>query len=126
MTTNQHHISYWVKPNRYAAKCAACAAEVAPEQGWTQKDRETDKWVTYCHGCASAHAKALPAGQSVASMAGHKGHHSLYTCCGCGRRVGLVKSERGKWYFAEVRDGSYGEYRTKVKPWQPHDCPARD
>jgi hypothetical protein len=120
--TTKHHISYWVRPNKYAAKCCACGAGVEADAGWTQKDRDSGKWVTYCGECAHANAKALPDGYSAASMAGHRGSHPLYNCCGCGRRVGLVKSNAGKWYFAEVRNGSYGEYRTKVMPWMPHDC----
>ena len=124
MTATAHRISYWVKPNRYAATCAACGERVEPEAGWTQK--EDAGWVTHCHPCARASARALPDGVGAVSMSDHKTSVPLYVCCGCGLRVGLVKSARGKWYFADVREGAYGEHRTKVRPWNPHTCQAHE
>jgi hypothetical protein len=117
-------VSYWAKPNHYAATCVACGSKVAAKQGWTQKDRDSGKWVTYCHPCAKANSRSLPDGTGAVSMAGAKDTYDLHICSRCGARVGLCKSKAGKWYLAQVRQGSYGEYRTKVMPWLPHSQDA--
>lgn len=115
-----HRISYWVKSNQYAANCSACGAEVEAREGWTQKDRDSGKWVTYCHPCAKANARALPDRNDHArSMSGNESH-PVYRCCGCCTRVALVKGKSGRWYFANISDGL--GMRPKVRTWAPHTC----
>lgn len=119
--TETFRMSYWPRRNEYAGACVLCGEKVGVRKGWIQKERETEKWVTVCHSCAHAHSRSLPDEHSAQSMAnGSKAKIDLHICSRCGARVGLCKNKAGKWYLAGVREGSYGEYRTKVMPWVVH------
>ena len=119
-------ISYWIRRNRYAGKCAACAQAVESGNGWTQKDG--DKWQTICDTCAHAHAKYLPLDDRHvrALNDGHDGGN-VYECRTCFREVALVKSNRtGKWFFCEVVETEAGiKYAATHQPHTAERCAAR-
>ena len=123
------HVSYWAKPNRYAAECCLCGAEVPGQRGWTWGTREPSAngdgkraWVTTCHRCAVMNSRSLPEGVTCRTMNGYEGEGQkkvdIHSCSACDRRVGLVKSKAGKWYLCEINEAG----RTKAQPWRPHKC----
>lgn len=119
-------ISYWVKRNRYAGKCAACAQAVESGNGWTQKDG--DKWQTICGPCARANAKYLPLDdRRVRALNNSNDGGTVHECLTCWREVALVKSARtGKWFFCEVVESEARiKYAATHQPHTAERCAAR-
>ena len=149
-TASTIRISYWAKPNRYAASCCYCGGDVPALAGYTWKDRAGGNYLTSCHDCARDNNRHIPyIRREYASRYGVQEIRSAWTgsllrldtretvdahiCCNCGQVVGLVKSSKGRWYICQARaaesihgDGISSGERTRCAPWTPHTCPDRD
>ena len=143
-------VSYWAKPNRYAAACCYCGEDVSALAGLVWKDG--GRWITAHDACAMDHARSVPLIQreytsgafGVGRQVRDANPASLlrldtremcgaHICCNCREIVGLVKNKRGRWYLAEsvvaaAAPGSDAIHtdRTRCEPWRPHACRDRD
>lgn len=130
-TSSPIRISYWIRPNRYAGTCVACAQEVKAHKGWTQKDGTT--WQTICSVCVRANAKYIPMlgedGTPRHTRALNDSHRggAWYSCQTCGMDVALVKSPKtGKWYFCDiVETNAHYNYAATHQPHSAQTCERR-
>ncbi len=148
-TTTTPRVSYWAKPNRYAAACCYCGEQVIADAGLFWKDNET--WITAHDACAMQHSRSIPlisrewtAGRWGVGREIRSAHPvsllrldtrqrcDAHICSNCHAVVGLVKGKRGRWYLAEsvvaaAAPGSDAIHtdRTRCEPWRPHDCANR-
>lgn len=125
-------ISYWIRGNDYPGSCAICGEHVDRRAGWCQKSRETGKWETICNGCVWEHARFIPVktagGQNLYARDianGSMGSCPIGHCTGCHKLVGLVKSKRGKWYFANTYPAFNESGAPRVYGFDAHECPGR-
>jgi hypothetical protein len=146
-TASTPRVSYWAKPNRYAAACCYCGEQVIADGGLSWKDG--DRWATAHDDCAMQHARSIPYirrdytrgayGVGDRRVTSAYPVHLLrldtredcaaHLCSTCHAVVGLVKNKRGRWYLAETvvaatAPGSDAIHtdRTRCEPWRPHTC----
>lgn len=139
--TTRPMISYFLKVNQYAGKCAFCQREVKAEKGFIQKNADAKavlegrarKWQTVCPGCVIEYGRFLPDNRNgrlhtALDLSDRATHWTTGYCTCCQTEVALVKSKKGKYYLANTRSKVSEEYGynpdiLRVAPWDAHHCP---
>ena len=119
-------ITYFPQVAKYEAACQFCGVAT---QFVLSKNRD-GKWVTTCETCFGEKQGVVPLrthkGFRTASSAGNgcKGTSTVFRCLKCEAEVAYVKSNKGKWYLADVYE-SQANYETGrearwIANWQAH------
>jgi hypothetical protein len=120
-------ITYFPKPAKYEAACQFCGDAT---QFALSKNRD-GKWVTTCQTCFGDKQGVVPISydgkrflDATSAGNGCKGTSTVFRCVKCEAEVAYVKSNKGKWYLADVYESranfeTGGEARW-IANWQAH------
>jgi len=108
-TSNPHQIiTYFPQVAKYEAACQFCGNAT---QFALSKNRD-GKWVTTCQTCFGEKQGVVPVVSRTGSVRrfaeatsagnGCKGTSAVFRCLKCDAEVAYVKSNKGKWYLADV------------------------
>jgi hypothetical protein len=120
-------ITYFPKVAKYEAACQFCGDAT---QFALSKNRD-GKWVTTCQTCFGDKQGVVPISYNgkrflEASSAGNgcKGTSTVFRCVKCEAEVAYVKSNKGKWYLADVYESranfETGAEKRWIANWQAH------